>query len=141
MERETKGYSEAGARRNNDKRLETIIMQKYTGGCHCRAVQYEVEADLTKTFVCNCSHCEMKGFILAFVPDTSFTLLSEEDMLSEYRFNTKKIAHLFCKVCGVQSFGRGTDQQGNATVAINVRSLEGVDLETLHPEKFDGLSL
>ena len=65
-------------------------MQKYTGGCHCQAVQYEVEVDLAKTFICNCSHCEMKGFILAFVPATSFTLLSGEDSLTEYRFNSKR---------------------------------------------------
>lgn len=116
-------------------------MQKYTGGCHCQAVQYEVEADLTKTFTCNCSHCEAKGFILAFVPAANFTLLSGENMLTEYRFNKKKIAHLFCKVCGVQSFGRGTDPAGNATVMINVHCLAGVDLSTLQSGKFDGLSM
>lgn len=116
-------------------------MQKYTGGCHCQAVKYEVEADLTKTFTCNCSHCEIKGFILTFVPAANFTLLSGEDMLTEYRFNTKKIAHLFCKVCGVQSFGRGADQSGNATVMVNVRCLKGVDLSTLQSGKFDGKNM
>lgn len=117
-----------------------MLMAKYTGGCHCRAVRYEVTTDLAQTFVCNCSHCEAKGFILAFVPAADFTLLSGEDVLTEYRFNTKKIAHLFCKVCGVQSFGRGTDPSGNATVMVNVRCLEGIDLSTLHSEKFDGKS-
>lgn len=116
-------------------------MQKYIGGCHCKAVQYEVEADLAKTFVCNCSHCEMKGFILAFVPGANFMLLSGEDTLTEYRFNKKKITHLFCKVCGVQPFGRGMDQAGNATVMINVRCLAGVDLSTLQSGTFDGKSM
>lgn len=116
-------------------------MQKYTGGCHCGAVRYEVEVDLTKTMTCNCSHCQAKGFILTFVPAANLTLLSGEDMLTEYRFNTKKIAHLFCKVCGVQSFGRGTDQAGNPTVMVNVRCLQGVDLSTLHPGQFDGKNM
>lgn len=116
-------------------------MQKYTGGCHCGAVRYEVEADLAQTFTCNCSYCEVKGFIMAFVPATNFTLLSGEDMLTEYRFNKKKIAHLFCKVCGVQSFGRGTDQSGNATIMINVRCLQGVDLSTLQSGTFDGKNM
>ena len=116
-------------------------MQKYTGGCHCQAVRYEVEADLAQTFTCNCSYCEPKGFIMAFVPGASFTLLSGEEMLTEYRFNKKKIAHLFCKVCGVQSFGRGTDDAGNPTVMINVRCLEGVDITTLQSGTFDGLSM
>lgn len=113
-------------------------MKKYTGGCHCGAVRYEVETDLAHTIVCNCSHCEKKGFVLAFVPATHFALLSGEDKLTEYRFNTKKIAHLFCKTCGVQSFGRGVNEKGEATVAINVRCLDDVDLSTLHPSKFDG---
>lgn len=116
-------------------------MSKYTGGCHCKAVRYEVEVDLGQTFTCNCSYCEAKGFILAFAPATNFTLLSGEDMLTEYRFNKKKIAHVFCKVCGVQSFGRGTDQAGNETVMINARCLEGVNLSTLQSGKFDGKSM
>ena len=116
-------------------------MQKYIGGCHCQAVRYEVEADLEKTFTCNCSHCEIKGFILAFVPVKSFTLLSGEEMLTEYRFNTKKIAHLFCKVCGVESFARGKDEAGNETVMVNVRCLADVDLSTLLSGTFDGKSM
>jgi hypothetical protein len=104
-------------------------------------VRYEVEADLTQTMTCNCSHCEKKGFILTFVPAANFTLLSGEGMLTEYRFNTKKIAHLFCKVCGVHSFGRGTDPSGNPTVMVNVRCLDGVDISTLQPGKFDGKNM
>ncbi len=114
---------------------------KYTGGCHCGGVRYEVEADLSHTMACNCSHCEKKGFILSFVPAEQFTLLTGEDMLTEYRFNKKVIAHLFCKVCGVQSFGRGTDGTGKKTVAINVRSLDGVDFSLLHPMEYDGKNL
>ncbi len=113
---------------------------KYQGGCHCKAVRYEVEADLSRTMTCNCSHCSAKGFILSFVPAEKFTLLSGEDSLSEYRFNTKKIAHLFCSVCGTESFARGSDQEGNQTIMINVRCLDDVDLSALHPTEVDGKS-
>lgn len=116
-------------------------MKKYTGGCHCQAVRYEVEVDLLHTIACNCSHCVKKGFILSFVPAEQFTLLSGEDMLTEYRFNKKVIAHFFCKVCGVQSFGRGSDAEGKKTVAVNVCCLDGVDLSTLHPTEYDGKSI
>ena len=115
-------------------------MKKYHGGCHCGAVRYAVEADLSHTMTCNCSHCSKKGFILAFVPADNFTLESGEDMLTEYRFNTKKIAHLFCKVCGTQSFGRGMDKEGNKTVMINVRCLDDVDLSAIHSVEVDGKS-
>lgn len=116
------------------------MVQKYTGGCHCGAVRYEVKVDLAKTMTCNCSYCEKKGFILAFVPKENFVLMAGEDNMSEYRFNTKKIAHLFCKTCGTQSFGRGKDGSGKETIMINVRCLEGIDLASLHPSLVDGKS-
>jgi hypothetical protein len=60
--------------------------------------------------------------------------------LTEYRFNTQKIAHLFCKTCGVQSFGRGVSPKGESMAAINARCLDGVDPTTLSPKSVDGRS-
>lgn len=114
---------------------------KYTGGCHCGAVTYEAEMDLTKAMTCNCSHCSKKGFILAFIPAEQFTLLSGEQNLTVYEFNKKMIRHLFCKTCGVQSFGRGKGQGGAPTVMINVRCLDNVDPSTLHMTEFNGKDL
>ncbi|MEK7567994.1 MAG: hypothetical protein AAB513_03695 [Patescibacteria group bacterium] len=65
-------------------------MKKYTGGCHCGAVPYEVETDLEKIISCNCSHCEKKGLLLVFVDKDKFKLLKGEDNLTEYKFNKKK---------------------------------------------------
>ena len=110
----------------------------YSGGCHCGAVRYEVEAEFTKAMECNCSHCSKKGFLLAFVPAEQFTLLSGEDNLTEYRFNKKTIAHLFCKTCGMQSFGRGKRKDGTPTVMINLRCIEGLDLSTLELSHVNG---
>jgi hypothetical protein len=79
-------------------------MEKRTGGCHCKAVRYEVDVDLAQPVLeCNCSHCQIKGFLLAFVPDSAMTVLSGQDNLTEYRFNTEKLQHLFCKTCGVEA--------------------------------------
>lgn len=112
-------------------------MKKYTGGCHCGAVRFEVEADLSSVISCNCSHCQMKGVLLTFVPASQFKLLSGQNNLTEYRFNKKVIEHLFCKTCGVQSFGRGIGKEG-PTAAINVRCLDGVDLEKLSVTPWNG---
>ena len=114
---------------------------KYHGACHCQAVIFEVEMDLKSALECNCSHCYNKGFLLAFVPETSFTLLSGKDMLTEYRFNKKQIAHLFCQVCGVQAFGKGESPDGTKTIAVNLRYLTDVDADTLETQKYDGKSL
>ena len=113
---------------------------KYTGGCHCGNTKYEVEANLDSVIVCNCSHCQMKGMMLAFVPETSFKLLTDKSTLTTYHFNKKVIDHLFCSKCGVQSFGMGKDKDGNGTVAVNVRCLDGVDIDTLNIKKVDGKS-
>lgn len=115
-------------------------MKKVAGGCHCGAVRYEAAVDFSQTMECNCSHCEKKGFILSFTPMENFRLLQGEDQLAEYRFNQKKIAHVFCKVCGVQSFARGEAPDGAIMAAVNIRCLDGVDISALSPAKVDGRS-
>jgi len=114
---------------------------KYTGGCHCGAVKYEAEMDLTKGMTCNCSHCSKKGFVLTFIPAAQFTLLSGEDNLTLYEFNNKMIQHLFCRTCGVESFGRGKGQGGAPTVMINARCLDDADLTKLTMTEFNGKDL
>ena len=115
--------------------------QHYTGGCHCGKVRYEAEADLGMVIECNCSHCSAKGLILAFVPAEAFRITAGEDELNEYRFNKHVISHLFCRTCGVQAFGRGQRPDGAATVALNLRCMDGVDVASLQPKPFDGRSL
>ena len=106
---------------------------KYTGHCHCNKVQFEVEIDFdsAKVITCNCSHCHQKGLVLTFVTPDKFKMISGDDDLTDYQFNTKRIHHVFCKHCGVQPFGRGTNSKGESMMAINVRCLDGVELEKL----------
>ena len=111
-----------------------------TGGCHCGAVRYEVEAALDKGVTCNCSICQAKGTVLAFAPASSFRILEGEDSLTEYRFNTNRIAHLFCAICGVQPFSRAVAPDGTPTVAINLRTVDGIDLDAVATQQFDGRS-
>ncbi len=116
-------------------------IKTYTGSCHCGAVRYVVQADLGFTVTCNCSMCAKMGWIMTFAPASRFTLLSGEDSLTDYQFHKKVIHHLFCKVCGIRSFGRGKDKEGNDTVAINVFCLDDVDRSTLAPTLFNGKDL
>lgn len=113
---------------------------RYQGGCHCGAVRYSVEIDLSRPITCNCSYCTKRGSILAFAPADGFALERGADSLSEYRFNTRRIEHLFCSSCGMESFARGTMPDGSRTVAVNVRCLEDVDLRQLDPHEYDGRS-
>lgn len=111
-----------------------------TGGCHCGAVRFEAEADLSEVNECNCSHCQKKGFLLAFTPAENFRLLSGEDKLTEYRFNKKTIGHLFCSQCGVQPFGRGGTPDGAEIAAVNARCVDDIDLAALKRTPVDGKS-
>lgn len=112
----------------------------HSGGCHCGAVRYEVDTDLSGAITCNCSICQKSGAILTFVPGARFRLLSGAESLTDYQFNRKVIHHLFCKVCGVRSFGRGTGPDGAEMAAINVRCLDDVDLAAVPVTAYDGRS-
>jgi len=113
----------------------------YTGGCHCGEVRYETNTDLATVMACNCSICTKRGAIWTFVKPDQFALRSGEQDLRDYQFNKKVIHHLFCCVCGVESFARGTGPDGSEMIAINVRCLDGVDIAALTPAPFDGRSL
>ena len=115
--------------------------KKHTGGCHCGKVRFEVTLDLSEpALTCNCSMCGRSGTMLRFVPADQFKLLSGSDVLTEYRFNSKMINHLFCSVCGIKAFAAGTGKGGVETRAINVRCLDDVDLQALPTRYIDGKS-
>jgi hypothetical protein len=111
--------------------------QTYKGSCHCGNVRFEVDTDLKGVMSCNCSLCQRAGYLLHFVPESQFRLLSGESDLRDYQFNKHKIHHLFCTNCGVRSFERG-QQGGQSMRAINVRCLEDVDLDKLEVKKNNG---
>src|SRR4051794_18368128 len=111
-------------------------MRDYEGGCHCRAVRFQVTADLSTAEVCNCSICTMKGFLHLIVPPERFQLLQGEDALTTYRFNTGVAQHRFCTRCGVHPFY--VPRSDPDKIDVNVRCLEGVDLDALRPRPFDG---
>jgi hypothetical protein len=113
---------------------------KYEGGCHCKAVRYEVEVDLSTVISCNCSLCSKRGHLLAFTSPENFKLLSGEEKLKDYLFNKHVIHHLFCSNCGIESFAQGAKPDGGKMVAINARCLDGVDIATLNIKHYDGKS-
>ncbi len=115
--------------------------QSFRGSCHCGDVRYRVTLALDTVASCNCSICSRTGTLLAFAPAAQFELLAGAEALTDYQFGKKRIHHLFCRRCGIRSFCRATGRDGTPTVAINVRCLEGVDLDALPVKRFDGKSL
>ena len=113
---------------------------KYTGGCHCKKIEFEVEGVLESVMECNCSHCSKKGYLLWFLPKTQFSMNSSAESLNEYTFNKHAIKHKFCASCGVAPFAFG-ENKGVETVAINARCLDELDLSVVKINQVDGKSL
>ena len=58
--------------------------------------------------------------------------MSGEADLSDYQFNSKVVHHLFCRHCGVRTFGRGyLEAIGGDYVTVQVAALDNVDLVEL----------
>jgi hypothetical protein len=112
------------------------MTETYEGGCHCGRVRFRVRADLTKVTLCNCSICAKKGFLHLIVAPEAFELLSGEDDLVSYRFNTGTADHRFCRHCGIHSFY--VPRSDPDKIDVNARCLDGIDPDALAPERFDG---
>jgi hypothetical protein len=114
---------------------------KYKGSCHCGKVAIEAEGELNGAMACNCSMCSRKGSLLWFVPRDKLRVLTAEEEIATYTFNKHVIKHRFCPTCGIHPYGEGIDPKGNRMAAINVRCLEGIDLESVPVQHFDGRSM
>lgn len=114
---------------------------QYRGSCHCGKIAFEVEGELAGAMACNCSMCQRKGSLLWFAPRDQLRLLTSESDVSAYTFHKHVIKHQFCAKCGIHPYGEGTAPQGNRMAAINIRCLEGIDLNTVPVQHFDGRSL
>ena len=111
-------------------------MQSWEGGCHCGRVRFRVSGDLTGVSDCNCSVCTKKGFLHLIVPPEQFELLSGEDAIETYQFNTGTARHMFCRHCGIHSFY--VPRSDPDKIDVNVRCLDGIDLTSIDIKPFDG---
>ena len=112
-------------------------MVTHRGGCHCGRVRFEVEApDEIEVHECNCSICSKLGYRHLIVPRSRFRLLSGEEDLSSYRFNTGVANHLFCSNCGVKSFYVPRSHPDG--YSVNVRALDSGTLVKQVVLAFDG---
>ena len=107
------------------------------GRCHCAAVKWEAElADNILVQECNCSMCEMTGFLHVIIPKGKFKLVSGDDQLAEYRFNTGAAIHYFCKICGVKSFY--VPRSNPDGYSLNLRAMNRAQFKNITIEPFDG---
>ncbi len=109
---------------------------RYRGGCHCGAIAFEVEGELSEVSECNCSICTRKAYLHWIVPPHSFRLLKGEQWLATYTFNTGVARHFFCTRCGVAPYY--VPRSNPDKIDVNARCLDGVDTSGLRIRQFDG---
>ena len=110
----------------------------HQGSCHCGRISFEAEGDIDSALACNCSICQRKGSLLWFVPRAALRLLTPEENAATYLFNKHVIQHRFCPTCGIHAYGEAPAPSGELMAAINIRCLEGIDLQAIPVTHFDG---
>jgi len=113
-------------------------VKKLQGSCHCGAIRFEIKTDPSFVSRCNCSICTKKGSLNHTIPPEQFRLISGEENLTLYQFNTETASHYFCKTCGIHPFSHPRTAPDHYNV--NFRCLDGFDLESQELEwrHFDG---
>ena len=115
-----------------------MARQTYRGGCHCGAIRFEADLDLSAgTLKCNCSSCAKARSWLAFVPADRFRLIAGQESQRIYQWTppgrpTPLIEFHFCNTCGIRTPASGNiGPHGEAMYAIQVPLLDEVDPEEL----------
>lgn len=112
-------------------------MTTHTGGCHCGTVRFEIEAPAAiEVTRCNCSICRMTGHLHLFVSRANFQLLSGEDDLRTYTFNTRVAQHYFCRHCGIKSFY--VPRSHPEGISVNANCIDPATLASIDVTDFDG---
>ena len=108
------------------------MLKTYTGSCHCKAVRFEVDLDLSEgTTRCNCTICMKTRNWSRIVKPDQLRLLTPEDALIAYSPGPH-MHQVFCRTCGVRPFARGfVAEIGGAFASVQVATLDDASPEEL----------
>jgi hypothetical protein len=114
------------------------VMNEYLASCHCGSIKFSLQADIDELVVCDCSLCAKRTAVMVTVQRDMLKVMSGEDALSLYQWNTGKARHYFCSTCGIYTFHqRRTDEN---VFSVNVSCIQGIDPTKIPVRHVDGKS-
>ena len=126
------------------------MKQTYQGSCHCGKTQFEINAQIDSARICNCSICLKRGALIFRVEEEDFRLKTSLSDLTLYEWHTKTGKDYFCPGCGILPFRRPSALTSDELKsgmkpfsgwAINLRCLEGIELDNLKLNDINGAGL
>ncbi|KAF2402821.1 hypothetical protein EJ06DRAFT_527800 [Trichodelitschia bisporula] len=116
----------------------------YSAKCHCGAVKADFSISPSieerQVVLCNCTICTAYGYINVY-PKAEDVTITGENRLKTYSFPPHNRKHQFCSECGTSIFIVPNDLLPDiGCLGINIRTVEGIDLDKLHYVKVDGRS-
>ena len=110
---------------------------QHHGRCHCGSIKFYVRAPRELSGVrCNCSICQMSGFIHLLVTGDKLRIERGEEFLTTYQFNKNIARHTFCRLCGVKPFYR--PRSNPSGFSVNIRCLDRSTIARVRITEFDG---
>ncbi len=114
-------------------------MPALQGSCHCGAVRFAVDAQITELTTCDCSLCVKKNAVMAKVHEDALTITAGEELLALYQWNTRRAKHYFCSRCGIYTFHRKRAAPDH--FGINLFCLDGFDASAIPIRATEGISM
>jgi len=120
--------------------MTTSDKRKYAGGCHCGAVRFEAELDLSNGgSMCNCTVCTKIATVATISQPSDLVVLSGAEHLATYEWGAKISQRKFCKHCGVHCFAYGhLAELGGDYVSVNLNTLDDFDRGAVAIGHWDG---
>lgn len=115
-----------------------MTLKTHHGSCHCGAVKYEADLDLTQGGGrCNCRICVKTRQWGAMTKPDAVRLVAGEEVLADYEVGGGMGHHRFCKNCGVRVFATGDIEQIGGPFAVVYLNT----LDDLTPEDFGAIPI
>ena len=119
-----------------------------SGACHCGKVSFHVDGVLPEKLTrCTCSFCSKRGMLYAYYAPEQLKL-TDVSGDAVYRWQTKLVAHHFCKECGCGVYSDSPDFKPDGKwdgqtrrIGVNARLFKDFDAAEAPVTVIDGKNL